>query len=175
MGTPPAQAPTGRQTLPAPIHLLSLSLLRSSARGVPHQQGFRPFRTSPPACSLSSLRDFGGTTANLIEIFCILDEFCKYFKPELKKNWLTPQTSGVATVHAVFLSRVAITLRTNINFFVFFLEKFGGKCKTQYICNRKVYRVSRAEVSASLSAGASGRTGRSVFPHAERARTYIIL
>ncbi len=28
------------------------------------------------------------TTANLIEIFCILDEFCKYFAPELKKHTL---------------------------------------------------------------------------------------
>lgn len=28
------------------------------------------------------------TTANLIEIFCILDEFCKYFAPELKKYTL---------------------------------------------------------------------------------------
>ena len=27
-------------------------------------------------------------TANLIEIFCILDEFCKYFAPELKKHTL---------------------------------------------------------------------------------------
>ncbi len=27
------------------------------------------------------------TTANLIEIFCILDEFCKYFTPELKKHY----------------------------------------------------------------------------------------
>ena len=63
-GATPAQAPTGRQTLSAPIHLLSLSLLRSSVRGVPHQQGFRPFRTPPPACSLSSLRDFGGTFAD---------------------------------------------------------------------------------------------------------------
>ena len=26
------------------------------------------------------------TTAYLIEIFCILDEFCKYFTPELKKH-----------------------------------------------------------------------------------------
>ncbi len=26
------------------------------------------------------------TDANLIEIFCILDEFCKYFTPELKKT-----------------------------------------------------------------------------------------
>ena len=28
------------------------------------------------------------TDANLIEIFCILDEFCKYFDPELKKRTL---------------------------------------------------------------------------------------
>ena len=28
------------------------------------------------------------TDANLIEIFCILDEFCKYFAPELKKHTL---------------------------------------------------------------------------------------
>ena len=26
------------------------------------------------------------TDANLIEVFCILDEFCKYFNPELKKH-----------------------------------------------------------------------------------------
>ena len=26
------------------------------------------------------------TTANIIEIFCFLDEFCKYFEPELKKR-----------------------------------------------------------------------------------------
>ena len=31
-------------------------------------------------------------TANLIEIFCILDEFCKYFTPELKKHLV--DTSG---------------------------------------------------------------------------------
>ena len=69
MGATPAQAPTRRQTLSAPIHLLSLSLLRSSVRGVPHQQGFRPFRTPPPACSLSSLRDFGGTFADSRKTF----------------------------------------------------------------------------------------------------------
>ena len=28
------------------------------------------------------------TDANLIEIFCILDEFCKYFTPELRKHTL---------------------------------------------------------------------------------------
>ena len=32
------------------------------------------------------------TDVNLIEIFCILDEFCKYFAPELKKHTL--DTSG---------------------------------------------------------------------------------
>ena len=32
------------------------------------------------------------TTANLIEIFCILDECCKYFTPELKKHLV--DTSG---------------------------------------------------------------------------------
>ena len=26
------------------------------------------------------------TDANLMEIFCILDEFCKFFAPELKKH-----------------------------------------------------------------------------------------
>ena len=32
------------------------------------------------------------TTANVIEIFCFLDEFCKFFEPELKKR--TISTSG---------------------------------------------------------------------------------
>ena len=27
-------------------------------------------------------------TTNLVEIFCILDELCKYFTPELKKTLL---------------------------------------------------------------------------------------
>ena len=31
--------------------------------------------------------------ANIIEIFCILDEFCKYFAPELKKHTLVESTS----------------------------------------------------------------------------------
>lgn len=41
------------------------------------------------------------TNANIIEIFCILDEFCKYFTPELKKNtrW-TPAINAAATGHA---------------------------------------------------------------------------
>ena len=38
------------------------------------------------------------TDANLIEIFCILDEFCKYFAPELK-SW-TPAASAAATARA---------------------------------------------------------------------------
>lgn len=29
------------------------------------------------------------TTVNLIEIFCILDDFCKYFEPELKKRMVS--------------------------------------------------------------------------------------
>lgn len=29
------------------------------------------------------------TTANLVEIFCIMDEFCKFFDPELKKHILS--------------------------------------------------------------------------------------
>ena len=29
------------------------------------------------------------TDVNLVEIFCILDEFCKYFTPELKKHQLS--------------------------------------------------------------------------------------
>ena len=33
------------------------------------------------------------TNANIIEIFCILDEFCKYFTPELKKHTLAESTS----------------------------------------------------------------------------------
>ena len=32
------------------------------------------------------------TAANIIEIFCFLDEFCKYFEPELKKRAIS--TSG---------------------------------------------------------------------------------
>ena len=46
------------------------------------------------------------TDANLIEIFCILDEFCKYFAPELKKHTLgkntrlTPAANAAATARA---------------------------------------------------------------------------
>ena len=28
------------------------------------------------------------TSTDLIEIFCILDEFCKYFEPELRRHTL---------------------------------------------------------------------------------------
>jgi len=40
------------------------------------------------------------TDANLIEIFCILDEFCKYFTPELKNTRLTPAANAAATARA---------------------------------------------------------------------------
>ena len=40
------------------------------------------------------------TTANLIEIFCILDEFCKFFAPELKKHTIQVLESVIATVPA---------------------------------------------------------------------------
>ena len=33
------------------------------------------------------------TDTNLIEIFCIFDDFCKYFTPELKKHTLAESTS----------------------------------------------------------------------------------
>jgi hypothetical protein len=29
------------------------------------------------------------TDTNLVEIFCVLDDFCKYFTPELKKHQLS--------------------------------------------------------------------------------------
>ena len=39
-------------------------------------------------------------TTNLVEIFCILDEFCKYFTPELKKTLLKISPANVTvTVH----------------------------------------------------------------------------
>ena len=44
------------------------------------------------------------TTTNLIEIFCILDDFCKYFTPELKKIKLVCLASAIVTVRAVFLT-----------------------------------------------------------------------
>lgn len=40
------------------------------------------------------------TDANLIEIFCILDEFCKYFAPELKNIRWIPPANAVASVRA---------------------------------------------------------------------------
>ncbi len=40
------------------------------------------------------------TNANIIEIFCILDEFCKYFTPELKNTRWTPAINAAATGHA---------------------------------------------------------------------------
>ena len=41
------------------------------------------------------------TDANLIEIFCILDEFCKYLAPELKNIRWTPPVNVAATARAV--------------------------------------------------------------------------
>ncbi len=38
------------------------------------------------------------TTANIIEIFCFLDEFCKYFEPELKNVRFPPPESCIVTV-----------------------------------------------------------------------------
>lgn len=38
------------------------------------------------------------TDTNLIEIYCIHDEFCKYFAPELKNIRLTPSASVVITI-----------------------------------------------------------------------------
>ena len=67
------------------------------------------------------------TTANLIEIFCILDEFCKYFTPELKKHMV--DTSGkrrrnrpcrlsdseVMTILVLFLQTCALGKCTGIS------------------------------------------------------------
>ena len=38
------------------------------------------------------------TKDKVTEIFCILDEFCKYSAPELKNIRLTPQASVAVTV-----------------------------------------------------------------------------
>lgn len=40
------------------------------------------------------------TDANIIEIFCILDEFCKYFAPELKNTRWTSAANVAATASA---------------------------------------------------------------------------
>ncbi len=40
------------------------------------------------------------TGANIIEIFCILDEFCKYFAPKLKNTRWTHQANVVAISRA---------------------------------------------------------------------------
>lgn len=44
------------------------------------------------------------TTANLIEIFCILDEFCKFFTPELKRHLI--EASGDDTILGYVLSEI---------------------------------------------------------------------
>ena len=38
------------------------------------------------------------TDTNLIEIFCIFDDFCKYFTPELKNIRFRYPASGTVTV-----------------------------------------------------------------------------
>ena len=104
-GTPaeehtPSPSPDGA-TDSSGTHLLGLSLLRSSIRGTPHQQGFRslrslhhlpvvfrPFRTPPPACAPSSLQDFGATR---IAVKTLLTPsrpppFCKLHSPKRYKN-----------------------------------------------------------------------------------------
>ena len=57
------------------------------------------------------------TDTNLVEIFCILDEFCKYFTPELKKHQLSApekrhrnrkcrlSDSEVMTILVIFFTR----------------------------------------------------------------------
>ena len=44
------------------------------------------------------------TSTDLIEIFCILDEFCKYFEPELRRHTLEPPASGTVTALAACLT-----------------------------------------------------------------------
>lgn len=41
-------------------------------------------------------------TTNIVEFFCILDELCKYFAPELKKRTLkSPPVNVTVTLRAV--------------------------------------------------------------------------
>ena len=42
--------------------------------------------SSKPKCYTNILIPMNST--NLIELFCILDEFCKYFTPQLKKRMI---------------------------------------------------------------------------------------
>ena len=45
------------------------------------------------------------TSTDLIEIFCILDEFCKYFEPELRRHTLDPPPArGTVTALAACLT-----------------------------------------------------------------------
>ena len=39
------------------------------------------------------------TDTYLIEIFCIIDEFCKYFAPELKNIRWSPPVNAATTAH----------------------------------------------------------------------------
>ena len=44
------------------------------------------------------------TSTDLIEIFCILDEFCKYFEPELRRHTLEPPPERPKTLILGYLS-----------------------------------------------------------------------
>ena len=57
------------------------------------------------------------TTANIIEIFCFLDEFCKYFEPELKKRAISTKLFYV--VGSLSLLSI-ITIVLEIAFSVYF-------------------------------------------------------
>ena len=57
------------------------------------------------------------TTANIIEIFCFLDEFCKYFEPELKKRAISTKLFYV--VGSLSLLSI-ITIVLEIAFYVYF-------------------------------------------------------
>lgn len=70
------------------------------------------------------------TSANLIEIFCILDEFCKYFEPELRRHTLgTPgkrhrnrpcrmSDSEVMTILVIFHTRRFCDLKSFYLYYV---------------------------------------------------------
>ena len=57
------------------------------------------------------------TTSNIIEIFCFLDEFCKYFEPELKKRAISTKLFYI--VGSLSLLSI-ITIVLEIAFYVYF-------------------------------------------------------
>ena len=72
------------------------------------------------------------TTANLVEIYCIFDDFCKIFEPELKKRMI--DMDGKAhrnrTCRATEKKKHATISRHIIEIFIFFSAKH-----TQYKIN----------------------------------------